>query len=334
MEKIRFILDFFRMFLSPIRIKDESTDKQPYKYYAQHNKSVSIHFYSPLSINTPIAKNNAKAIIPNATFQRLTSGETKGVAIATAKIILLQSKIVFAKFLRCSLFNFIGSIISQMKKFVKKFLLILLLITLSTYQPIYCLYAQQIDVKTKIKELKSKDPKVRAQAVDVLEKHKKKEAVGEIVKALKVEKDATVRIHIVHSLGSIGDKTATVDLIKTAKEDKSRDVRAISCLSLGLLKDSSSLPTLKEILLNEKENENVRVSAGSALILFFIEQPKVKEVLEVALFSKNRLVKLGLVDNLRHIARKIEGKYLLDIAKTDRDEEVKNLAMKIIQENE
>jgi hypothetical protein len=35
---------------------------------------------------------------------------------------------------------------------------------------------------------------------------------------------------------------------------------------------------------------------------------------------------LAIVDNLRHVSGKSEAKYLLNIAKNDKDEEIKNLA--------
>ena len=195
------------------------------------------------------------------------------------------------------------------------------------------LFAEEIDVTKKIKELKHKDAKVRMQVVDVLGKYKEKKAIPEIIKMLKSEKNDMVKVHIVHSLGLIGGKDVVYELIEVAKMDKSKDVRVAACLSLGVLKDKTVVDTLKEILLDENEDDNVRVSAGSSLT-HYIDEPGVKEALENVLRSKNRVVKFGIVNSLRHIKRKDVGKSLLKIAAEDTDEEIKKLAEELLKKEQ
>ncbi len=195
----------------------------------------------------------------------------------------------------------------------------------------YSFCQENINVSAELKNIKSKNHKIKVQAIEKLGKAKDRQALKPLKDALKTEKDSQIKLQIVNSLGQIGDKEATPELKKLAKEDKSKDVRAHSCLVLGTLKDELSVETLKEILLNENEDENVRISAGASLT-FYISEPKVKETLEKVLKTDNRVVKFGLVNSLRHIRMKEEGKYLLNISAKDTDEDISNLSKELLKE--
>jgi len=207
--------------------------------------------------------------------------------------------------------------------------LILLVIAIFFYNIIFC--QQNINVSKEIKNIKSKDQKIKIQAIDKLGRAKDKQAIKPLISSLNSEKDETTKLHILNSLGQIGDKEVVPEIKKIVKEDKSSGVRVYGCLVLGTLKDKSAVETLKEILLDENEDENVRVSAGSSLT-FYIDEPGVMEVLEKILKgTANRVIKLGLVNSLRNIKNKEKGKSLLKIAVEDSDEEIRNLAKELIE---
>jgi len=190
---------------------------------------------------------------------------------------------------------------------------------------------ENINVSAEIKNIKSKDQKIKIQAIDKLGRAKDKQAIKPLISSLNSEKDETTKLHILNSLGQIGDKEVVPEIKKIVKEDKSSGVRAYGCLVLGTLKDKSAVETLKEILLDENENENVRVSAGSSLT-FYIDEPGVKETLEKILRSENRVVKFGIVNSLRHIKRTDIGKYLLSISVNDTDEDISKLSKELLKE--
>lgn len=172
-----------------------------------------------------------------------------------------------------------------------------LLINLSTYQPINCLYAQEIDVKTKIKELNHSKASIRAQAVIELTKAgKNKKSVEALVDRLKIEKDVNVRNAIYEALGNIGDKEAVPVLTEKVKTENNKNIKPMAVLALGKLQDESSVAVLREIFLNGDESIEVRLQAANALT--YIPTEASVKVLEEGLKSENPTIRLQAVCSL------------------------------------
>jgi HEAT repeat protein len=192
-----------------------------------------------------------------------------------------------------------------------------------------------IDVKSQMQKLDSNKAKERIEAIDALGNAGAKESESKLLERLTVEKDEGVKIHMLNSLGSVGGPESVKRLKAAAREDISPDVRAASCSALGSTADKSSIEPLEGIMSNENEKPNVRVCAAASLIIYFIEEPGVRTAIENVLTgSEKRAVRFGLVDNLKHIAGKTDGKYLLGVAKNDKDAGIKALAIEILKENE
>ena len=191
-------------------------------------------------------------------------------------------------------------------------------------------HGADINTNARMADIKSKNPKVRAGAVCELGKHRKTESRGEMLSALKAEKDDSVRVQMVHSLGSMGGRDAAAEISGLAKNDGSKDIRSASCLNLGILGDKAYVPVLKEVLGNENEDENVRISAASSLT-FFLGEQGVKETLEKIIRGQNTVVKFGLVNSLRHTTKSSVGKYLLNISVKDPDQDISSLSRELLE---
>ncbi len=144
---------------------------------------------------------------------------------------------------------------------------------LVTFSALICVYlsaaicvGQETDLKTKIKELKDKDAKVRMTAVkELMKAGKNKESIKAITERLKIEKDASVRNVIYETLGNIGDKETIPVLIEKIKTEQNKNIKPMAVLSLGRLQDERAVPVLREIFLNEEESFEVRLQAANAL---------------------------------------------------------------------
>jgi HEAT repeat protein len=194
--------------------------------------------------------------------------------------------------------------------------------------------SKEIDVNRQLKRLESKSAAERSEAADLLGEAKAAGAETPLIKSLNDEKDEGARVHIVNSLGLIGGTGSSEQLKRSLKQDPSADVRAASCVSLAASGDKSSIDSLKTALADERERANVRLCAGSSLIIFFSQEPGIKGSIEDVLrTTASRPLKLGLVENLRHIAARPEGRELLEAARANKDVEVKKLAEDILGEN-
>ena len=187
------------------------------------------------------------------------------------------------------------------------------------------------DTKTGLKNLKSGSPKTRAAGAIGLAKGGDKAASAGLISALRAEKDPEVRMHMADAVGTIGDAAAAAELSALAKSDPSPDVRGFSCLKLGLLKDKTAVPLLKEIALDAKERDTVRLSAAGALT-FHMEEAGVPAVFEALLRGESKVLKSGALDALARLKKQDSARRLIEIASRDADPDVKGAAEKLLKD--
>jgi hypothetical protein len=325
-------LDFFRMFFFPIRIKNKSADSQGDNNTHQKDECKFIHLYSPLFKKVPMIRNAMNNIVPTIIGnQENFSGAAMLAMINATKTACAKFKQILANPSFCRRLNFIDLILSQIRNFVKKFSPILLLFTL--HLTLYTdVYAQEIDVKTKIKELKDKDPVVRMLAVKELGKARKKEAVPKLMESLKTDKNSDVRASAAEALAYVGDHSVISDIITQVSKETEAKVKFSAITSLGYLGDESVVPTLKQFFLNKDENLGVRLRAGDALGNFPSEAAleSLKEMLtnEDSKIRCQSIVSLGNIPDYR-TEEKI--KLLRNSAENDPDENVRKTARFVLR---
>jgi len=123
-RKLRFdpgqLLNFFRMFLSPVRIKNNSRKNNNHNKQQNESRTLLFHYFlSPLLKYIPKYTNiiKTKTII---IFKNIDNFKKTSLAKKPAKIILEKSKQVSPNFSFCLSVNFITiNIIQQLKEFVK-----------------------------------------------------------------------------------------------------------------------------------------------------------------------------------------------------------------------
>lgn len=182
----------------------------------------------------------------------------------------------------------------------------------------------------KADRLDDKDPAVRSRAA---EEAGREGAAGAdaAIKRLPAEKDPAVALQLVHSLGQSGDPAAVKTLADQSASGVDAGIRAEACMALSSFpKNKDAEAALRKALLRDGEEDNVRISAAYSLLMGFRESKTAVSALETALKKGGKTLKAGIIDNLRHIARTQEGKYLLGVAYADTDPELKGSAGKII----
>jgi len=193
---IRFISNFFRMFFAPVGIKCNTSKNQRNNNTHCEKNTKLIHIYSPLSIKIPNIKRTRNNISPLIKASKvILSGVAILPIISPINTAWLKLRNTLAKFSLCRLVKLISCIVTQIKRFVntlKKLFHLPRFTRLSDYRVnqlysffalicvcLFCVlcgfsafsaFAQEIDVKTKIKELKSKDPAVRILAIQTSRK--------------------------------------------------------------------------------------------------------------------------------------------------------------------
>jgi HEAT repeat protein len=111
------------------------------------------------------------------------------------------------------------------------------------------------------KELRSAQPRDRADAASRLGQARATEAVGSLVAVLD-DPDETVRVTAIRALGQIGDRRAIPALVRRA-DDPLGSVRLALCQALGQLGDPAGIPTLAALL--HDPDETIRLGAARAL---------------------------------------------------------------------
>ncbi|MBI5745039.1 MAG: HEAT repeat domain-containing protein [Elusimicrobia bacterium] len=186
------------------------------------------------------------------------------------------------------------------------------------------LWAQKAD------RLADNDPSVRSKAAEEAGREGAA-GVAAMLKRLPSEKNPAVALQLVHSLGRAGDSSAVKSLADQAAGGADSGIRAEACMSLSSFPgDKAAEEALRKALLRSGEEDNVRVSAAYSLIMAFRGSKTAVAALETALKSGGKALKAGITDNLRHISKTPEGKYLLGVAYADSDPELKGSAGKII----
>lgn len=102
------------------------------------------------------------------------------------------------------------------------------------------------------------DPRVRADAANVLARIRAKNAIGQLIKLLENDTDAVVRANAARALGAAGDSIAEAALTTAALGDTDLRVRVAAIRSLGMLNAKGSAEKLVER--GEKLLHDLRVS--------------------------------------------------------------------------
>jgi len=327
------------VFLSPVLMQDYGSENESHKNSPTQQDVNPFHNYSPLSAINPIGKKTENATNPPIKSSVLNfSGALNCPMTSAIKMYLLKSRKTFAKFSLCRLLNFISAIIQQINKFVKGdvaapvFAVFVLFVILITGQ----IFAQEVNVKDKIRQLKHKNPAVRIQAVKDLGKEiaeseientKRKEIVDKLIETLKKDKDGFVRRTSAEALANTRDKTVIPELIETAKNDVFKDTRKTAILGLGQIQDESAVPTLKEIFVNEKEDMAICLMAGNSLS--YIATKEVFEIFKQELGNGNPRIRLQSVVGLRNMLTGFMMKERIELLEkmlNDKDNRVKEVA--------
>jgi len=133
-----------------------------------------------------------------------------------------------------------------------------------------------------VQRLRSDDEAdVRARAAVALDKIGTKEAVPELIKALRDPESGVRRVAAV-ALGELGANEAVGDLIEVlSDQDQHEDVRSAAAWGLGLIGAKETLPNLSRVLGDEDEDAHVRGSAAGALGLIGAKEavPDLREAL-------------------------------------------------------
>ena len=186
------------------------------------------------------------------------------------------------------------------------------------------------DVRKKTRELAGRKAEARARAAAALGRTRDKDASDALAGRFNREKDGTVRAHIAHSLGTTRAPDAVPVLLDAARKDPSPDVRSAACTSLGAIGDARAIDVLRQALLDTKENENVRVSAGNALIRF-IDDAVAADAVAQAFREGGAVIRLGLVSGMRQAKHTEPGKEFLKTASGDADTEIADLAKELLK---
>lgn len=102
------------------------------------------------------------------------------------------------------------------------------------------------------------NPRVRADAANVLARIRAKNAVGQLTKLLESDSDAVVRANAARALGAAGDRVAEAALVTAALGDTDLRVRVSAIRSLGMLNAKGSAEKLVER--GEKLLQDLRTS--------------------------------------------------------------------------
>lgn len=313
---IKFISNLFGMFFMPVGVKNDSTeDYQSQCSSAKEDiKSNFVHLGSSSStryamVNAPIQNISPPINTPTLNpWAEINCPRTKA-----AKVSLPTSYNAFDKLVRFTI-----NILLQIKKFVKYFrmkkiacplfrsAIICVCLLLSAFHSLLStrylllspLYAEEVDIKTKLKELKHKDPAVRMQAVEHLGQAKAKEAILPISDALRKEKNKEVKLIMIDGLGNISDEKAA-PVLKEHLNSEDREIKGSAACALAKLGQAEAIPVLEEIILNQEEKQGMRSYAVRSLT--GIKTKESVAVLGKALTDEDKVIRLQTVVSLANI---------------------------------
>lgn len=183
--------------------------------------------------------------------------------------------------------------------------------------------------------LKSTDAVVRMKAAQEIGNKRIKEAIPDLIEALKDESSG-VRISAVVSLGYFKDERIIEPLIEILKKDKNRAVKIMTIQSLGRFRDKKVVKILDEMV----EDKDSRVRSAACRSLGMIGNEKVvKKLLQRLEKDENWLVRQVTVNALtdliemRNVSKKDRESIEKAIknAEEDKNEKVKKSAKKALK---
>ena len=153
------------------------------------------------------------------------------------------------------------------------------------------------NVKQQISRLNSSSPSQRIEALRDISRGGKHAELGKaLADRLAVEKDPGVRNEIYTAIGEVGGKESAKALSDKLKTETDKGARRRAILSLGQTQDDASVPVLRLIFLDEKEDMGARLQAGNALSYIPVEASV--KALEEGLTNKNPAIRLQAVSSL------------------------------------
>lgn len=117
------------------------------------------------------------------------------------------------------------------------------------------------------------EPRVRADAANVLARLRSKKGITELIKLLETDTEAIVRANAARALGAAGEKAAEMYLLEAATNDTDLRVRVSAIRSLGLLNSSAAAQRLLEhaekLLVSMKESKERLPAERNELLEIF-----------------------------------------------------------------
>jgi HEAT repeat protein len=155
-------------------------------------------------------------------------------------------------------------------------------------------------INRKIQMLNSGNSSQRINAARELSQHGKNfEADRAMADQLSNEKDTSVRRTLYETIGGPGGRESAKVLRDKVKSEKGKGARQMAIHALGRTQDAGSVPTLRSLFLDEKENISARLQAGNALS--YINAGESVRALEEGLKDKNPTIRLQAASALSSI---------------------------------
>lgn len=190
------------------------------------------------------------------------------------------------------------------------------------------IYAEKINVRTEIKNLKSKNMTKKLSAIEKLGKAKDARAIAALRAQLKKEKNSHLKAYIVDSLAGSQDKNVVKDLIDIVKTETNTEVKYSAVYALGYTKDETAVPVLIDTFLNENEDLGVRFQAASSLT-YYPSSEAIYQCFIKGIEDKNSKVRAQALTSLSLSFATTKEKEVVDILKQalqDEDELVRKIA--------
>lgn len=150
------------------------------------------------------------------------------------------------------------------------------------------------------RNLASRDPAIRVQAVDTLSKRSTAESLQRLSVVLADDPEPAVRAAAAQAIGRMGRVDGTPSLFGSIRRDTSLEVRASAVRAIGAIKDPASVPGLIDIWRTFRDSDDSAIHIGCAEALKHIGATAVPELLK-ALTDANWRVRYGAVTALRAI---------------------------------
>ena len=161
--------------------------------------------------------------------------------------------------------------------------------------------ADEIDIKSKIKDLKSPDTSVRLLSIRDLAKLRNEESMNILANHLKVEKDAYLRVQIVEAL-TMYNSTTTRQAIIEALDDPNPSVRFSAVINSGYLGLNEQLLDAFSTRVVKEKNKDVKLAMANTLGLS--KSKSAVGILSHLLKDEDKDIKKGTIASLDKIGTK------------------------------